>query len=272
MSDTSTKANLSRRYGPCAVVTGASSGIGEAFARQLASKGFDLVLVARRADLLEALAAALSERHGVKCDAVPLDFVDAGSGAALDAATASRDVGLFVASAGFGTSGTFLENDLSDELRMIDVNCRAAAEQTHRFGKRFVERGRGGIILMSSLVAFQGVPRAANYAATKAYIQVLAEGLRAELGSRGVDVLSVAPGPVDTEFNAVAGMKPSMSQGPEIVARDALSALGRSMTVRPGWLAKLLEGALAPLPRRGRTLIMTQVMAGMTKAGTKRQA
>lgn len=102
--------------------------------------------------------------------------------------TTALDIGLLVASAGFGTSGPFVDSDLESELEMIDVNCRAVAALGHHFGRRFANQRRGGMILMSSLVAFQGVPRAANYAATKAYVQSLAEGLRIELAPFGVDV------------------------------------------------------------------------------------
>lgn len=129
-------------------------------------------------------------------------------------------------------------------------------------------RRTGGIVLFSSIVAFQGVPRQANYAATKAWVQVYAEGLRHELKPKGVDVLSVAPGPVATGFAARAGMTLGSAERPEVVARAALNALGRKGTVRPGRLATMLEAALSPLPRRGRTRIMGQVMAGMIRKPT----
>ena len=105
------------------------------------------------------------------------------------------DVGLLVAAAGFGTSGPFLDSDLTQELEMLDVNCRALLSQSLHFGRRFAERGRGGLILLASLVGFQGAPFSANYAATKAYVQSLAEALHVELALRGVDVLASAPGP-----------------------------------------------------------------------------
>ena len=148
---------------------------------------------------------------------------------------------------------------------MVDVNCRSLVELTHVFARRMAERRRGGIVLMSSLVAFQGVPRASTYSATKAFVQVLAEGIRHELKPFGVDVIASAPGPIETGFGGRAEMTMGMSQEPEVVAAETLAALGRKGTVRPGWLGKLLEGSLAPLPRRARTLIMKQVMAGMAK-------
>jgi NADP-dependent 3-hydroxy acid dehydrogenase YdfG len=116
------------------------------------------------------------------------------------------DVGLLVAAAGFGTSGPFLDSDLTQELVMLDVNCRALLWQSLHFGRRFAERGRGGLIFLASLVGFQGTPFSANYAATKAYVQSLAEALHVEFAVRGVDVLASAPGPVQSVFAARAGM------------------------------------------------------------------
>lgn len=252
------------RYGPWAVVTGASDGIGQAFARHLAAKGLNLALVARRGERLAALERELAQAHGVTCLPVALDLSLADAPQALAETMSGYDVGLLVAAAGYGTSGPFLDGDIGQELEMIDVNCRAVAALTHLFGKRLAARGKGGIILLSSLVAFQGVPRAANYAATKAYVQVLAEGLRQELSRMGIDVAAIAPGPVRSGFGARAGMTMGMAGTPDVVAAASLSKLGRKGTIRPGFVSTLLESALAPLPRRGRTMILQRVMAGMT--------
>lgn len=256
--------DLKARYGPWALVTGASSGIGREFARQLAVAGLNVILVARRRAELEALAAELKARHRIETIIHALDLADEGAASQLDGETVNLNIGLVVAAAGYGTSGAFLEVNVRDELRMIDVNCTSVVDLAHVFAPRLARRAGGGIVLMSSLVAFQGVPRAATYAATKAFIQVLAEGLQRELKPLGIDVIASAPGPIQSGFGARANMTMSMSQGPEVVARATLAALGRRGTVRPGWLSKLLEASLAPLPRWGRTRIMQQVMAGMT--------
>jgi short-subunit dehydrogenase len=253
------------RYGRWAVVTGASDGIGKAFAELLAQAGFNLVVAARRQDVLAGVAKHLSSSHGVEVRAVSCDLGRPEGVAALEDATQELDAGLLVAAAGFGTSGPFLSSDLQAELGMIDVNCRAVAALAFEFGSRFVRRGGGGIVLLSSLVAFQGVPRAANYAATKAYVQTFAEGIRQELSGSDVDVLAVAPGPVRSGFGQRANMKMGMAQTPGEVARGALRALGIRGTVRPGFLAQFLEFALKPLPRWGRVRVMGLVMAGMTK-------
>ncbi len=179
--------------------------------------------------------------------------------------TAALDVGLLVAAAGFGTSGPFIESTPETEMEMVNLNCRAAMRLSQHFGQRFAARRRGGLVLMSSLVAFQGVPNAAHYSATKAYIQVLAEGLHQELAPLGVDVVACAPGPIASGFAARANMKMSLALKPEDVAQETLDALGRRTTVRPGWLSKVLEGSLMPLPRWGRVRIMAKVMGGMTR-------
>lgn len=252
------------KYGPWALVTGASSGIGLAVAHQLAALGLKIVLVARRQATLEQHAQDLMNRFGAETRIVALDLAIEDSIDRIVSATSDLDVGLLVAAAGFGTSGRFVDDDIGEQLEMMRVNCMAVAELTHVFARRLVTRGRGGIVLMSSLVAFQGVPGAANYAATKAYVQSLAEGLYAELKPLGVDVLASAPGPVKSGFGERARMTMTLAQTPDEVARGTLQALGRRMTVRPGHLAKALEVSLSPLPRRGRVSIMARVMSGMT--------
>jgi short-subunit dehydrogenase len=265
-SYTREQVRLRERYGPWAVVTGASDGIGREFAVRLAEAGIDLVLAARRESVLDALADELARAHGVRTRVVAADLTThAGVGALVDR-TRDLDVGLLVASAGFGTSGPFTEGRLEEELGMIDVNCRAVAALSHEFGRRFIGRKRGGLVLLSSLVAFQGVPRAANYAATKAYVQALAEGLRVELRPHGVDVIASAPGPIRSGFAARASMTMGLAQTPREVAGATLAALGRTGTVRPGWLSKFLEFSLMFLPRWGRVRMMGVVMAGMTRA------
>jgi short-subunit dehydrogenase len=252
------------RYGPWAVVTGASEGIGEAFARQLAERGLNLVLVARRRPLLDALAAQLEATHDVCCRVIAADLADLEAVHALADATQDLDAGLLVAAAGFGTSGPLAESPLGPETEMVDLNCTGLLAVTWHFSRRFTARGRGGIVLMSSLLAFHGVPRAANNAATKAYVQTLAEGLRVELAPHGVDVLASAPGPVHTGFARRARLQMAVALEPAVVARESLAALGRRTTVRPGGLSKLLGGSLALLPRWGQVRVITQVMKGMT--------
>ncbi|WP_291684770.1 SDR family NAD(P)-dependent oxidoreductase [Bradyrhizobium sp.] len=247
------------------MVTGASDGIGRAIAVELAKAGISLVLVARRRELLEALAADLTRKHSIQARILVVDLGQRDAVGAVASATENLDVGLLAAIAGFGTSGPFIDGALGSELEMIDVNCRAVVELSHHFARRFAARRRGGLVLMSSLLAFQGVPRAAAYAATKAFIQTFAEGLRLELSSSGVDVVASAPGPVRSGFEARADMRMSAAASPDVVARQTLEALGRRTTVRPGLLSKFLETSLLALPRRTRSRIMAVVMEGMTR-------
>lgn len=252
-----------RRHGAWAVVTGASDGIGRAFAVELAAHGVNLVVVARRGDRLRALADELGQSHGTQTRVLALDLGDRGALDALRVATAGLDVGLLVAAAGYGSTGPLAASELSSELDQLQVNVGAVLAQCWHFGRVFSERGRGGIVLMSSIVAFQGTPMSANYAATKAYVQSLAEALQHELGSSGVDVIARAPGPVDTGFAARARMRMARAAAPEVVASETLRALGRRTTVRPGGLAKMLGWSLASAPRALRTRIMGRIIGGM---------
>ncbi|KAB7727267.1 SDR family NAD(P)-dependent oxidoreductase [Rudanella paleaurantiibacter] len=259
------KKRLRNRYGSWAVVTGASSGIGRELAKQLASASFGLVLVARREAVLAEVARELQQTYQTEVRLVLADLAQPEGVTLLIQATESLPVGLLVASAGFGTSGRLVDSDLEDEVNMLRVNCEALLRLTHQFGRRFTSEGRGGIILLSSMVAFQGVPFAAHYAATKAYVQTLAEGLNRELKPAGVDVLAAAPGPVQSGFGSRANMQMNMTSQPAQVGVPILKALGRQTTVLPGWLTKLLVYSLQLVPRPVKVRIMEQVMGGMTR-------
>lgn len=253
------------KYGPWALVTGASDGIGAAIAAELAERGLHLVLVARSGDRMQALAQMLQEAHPVEVRVVAADLAsDAGVETVLRGAC-GKEIGLYAGCGGFGTAGPFVGNSVAVELEMIDVNCRALAALAHPLAQAMQIRRRGGIILMSSIVAFQGVANSANYAATKAYVQTFAEGLAAELAPTGVDVLASAPGPVNSGFAARADMRMGKAATAQEVAGATLDALGRTTTVRPGFQSKLLGYGLAGLPRRIRSRILGQIMTGMTK-------
>jgi short-subunit dehydrogenase len=255
--------DLKRRFGPTALITGASDGIGRAFAEALAAQGFDLLLVARREPVLQALSRDLVAKHGVKVQVIAADLSRPEAPAEVLARTADHPVGLLVAAAGFGSIGPFLDLDPVTEANMVDVNCRAVVELTHGFGKRMAAAGGGGIVLFGSLVGFQGVPGSATYAATKGFVQGFAEALTVEMRPLGISVLSVAPGPVSTGFAARAGMQMGKSDTPEAVAAAALAALPGGGTVRPGFMGKLLGWSLAPLPRWGRVRVLGLIMMGM---------
>lgn len=256
--------DLKTRFGPTALVTGASDGIGRAFAEALAERGFDLVLVARREVVLQDLARDLMTKHGVTATVIAADLSAPGAVDGILTRTEAQPIGLLIASAGFGSVGPFLGLDGGTEANMVDVNCRSVVELTHGLAKRMAARGRGGVVLFSSVVGFSGAPFSATYAATKGFVQSFAEGLAVELRPAGISVLSVAPGPVGTGFAARSGMQMGMTETPETVARASLAALATGGTLRPGFLAKLLGWSLAMLPRWGRVRILGQIMKGMT--------
>ncbi|MCI4671498.1 MAG: SDR family NAD(P)-dependent oxidoreductase [Bacteroidia bacterium] len=258
------KDRLKATYGPWALLTGASSGIGMELAERLAEAGLNLVMVARRKHILEDLKSRWQQTYGVKILCIEADLAREDDLQRIYAETSQLDLGLFVAAAGFGSGGNFLETEIKNEVNMIEINCSAVLKMTHHYGKVFSEEKRGGIILFSSLLAFQGTPYSANYAATKAYIQSLAEGIRIELAPFGVDVLSAAPGPVHSGFAAEADMKMNAALTPGQVGIPILKALGRRGTVFPAFLTKFLTGSLSIMPRWAKVRVMKLIMGGMT--------
>ena len=212
-----------------ALITGASAGIGEEFARQLAGRGYDLILVARRRDRLEQLAEQIpTTAHVVECDLT----TDAAGLPGLVKQT-GVDVDLLVNNAGFGTRGRFLELDPAREAEMVRVNCEAVVTLTHAFLPAMVERGRGGVITVASTAGMQPLPYEAVYGATKAFAISFSEALWTELRGTGVRVLVVNPGPVKTEWQGVAGydentpIPPGMITAEQCVT-DALHAWDRN--------------------------------------------
>ncbi|MEM1431801.1 MAG: SDR family NAD(P)-dependent oxidoreductase [Pseudomonadota bacterium] len=256
--------------GPWALITGASDGIGAATARALAEHGFNVILVARRKARLETLAKEITTAHGVQAHAIPADLgqpegVERMAQALAQGGVSLNDIGVAVLAAGYGTTGALAEADLAAERDMLRVNCDAILQFCHLFATSMAARGAGHMVLFGSIVGFQGNAMAANYAATKAYVQALAEGLAVEMRPSGVTVQAVAPGPIATGFAARAGMTVGQAGSPETVARAIVRRLGRSGTIRPGLLSKVLGYNLAMTPRPLRIRIMSQIISGMAK-------
>lgn len=256
---------LAKRYGSYALVTGASEGIGQCFAEELAKAGMNVVLVARRLDRLNALAQNLQFKYKVRCPVIQADLSNTEQLEELLQMTDELNIGLLVCNAGFGAAGNFLDTDIESEVNMLNVNCMAVTRMVHHFGLKFKTKGAGGVILLSSIVATQGAARSAHYAATKAYVHTLGEGLQQEWLDSGIDLLIVAPGPVNTGFAKRSKMQFGKAGTPEMVARQSLQALGRQQLIHPGWLAKWLALALSTAPRALRVKIMATIMASMTK-------
>lgn len=251
------------RYGPAALVTGASSGIGLAFAEELAARGLDLVLAARRTDRMEALAARLRPDHGVAVTILACDLADPAAPARLVEATAALDVGLVVSNAGFGLKGPHEGNDPAAMADMLAVNCHAPMQLAHGFLPRLRARGRGGLLMVSSVEGLIGCPYSAAYSATKALVVALGEALWGELAGSGVDVLTVCPGATESEaaakqgidLAALANVMPARD-----VARASLDALADGPTFCPSpAYRESFEGLLA-LPRRQALLAMAEGM------------
>lgn len=260
-----TKRRLLNTYGSWALITGASSGIGKALAIKLGEAGFNLLLTARNQTALQDLKSYLETKYPIKTQIIVADCSTKKGVELVISASKHLDIGLLIAAAGFGTSGLFLKSHLKEELNMLEVNCKSLLILSHYFIKQFANRGGGGIILMSSIVGFQGVPNASHYAATKAYVQALAEGLYYELRKVNVAVLAASPGPVNSGFAHRANMQMGKALSPSKIAVPILKALGKKSTVFPGFLTKLLIFGLRTVPRWGKIKIMRLVMGGMTK-------
>jgi len=257
--------NFREKYGAWALVAGASEGMGAEFARQLALRGLNLVLVARRGDVLSRVRADL-EALGVEVKTVAVDLATPDALTTVISATAGLEIGLLVYNAAFSQGGPFLEQKLQDNLKTIDVNVRGPVSFAHHFGHAMAARKRGGVVLLSSLTAFQGSPYLATYGATKAFTLAFAEGLWFELRSSRVDVLSVCAGATMTPNflrsapKGAPGMLP-----PQAVVTNALAALGR----RPVTIAGVLNRAVSLLMRR--VLTRRQAIAVMASETRKLQ-
>lgn len=238
------------RYGPVAVVLGASEGLGAAFADALAARGLNLILVARRADALEAVAAPL--RQQVEVTIHPLDLAAPDVSAQLQRLAERHTVGLVVHNAAFAPLGPFLQRPLDDALRALDVNARSLLAAAHAFGRPMAQRGRGGLVVMSSLTALTGSPGLATYGATKAFGRSFGEALWGELRAQGVDVSTCAAGATATPgFLRASGTDGPRAMTPRAVAEAALDGLGRGPGVVPGRLNQVAAFLLARLlPRR----------------------
>jgi len=244
------------RYGPRALVVGGSDGIGAAFARELAARGLDLALAARRRPPLEEFAAELRREFPVEVEIFTADASTPEGTEEILGRARALELGLLVVNAALAPIGPFLAPEAEAHERLLALNCRSVALLAHGVGRRLVARGRGGLVLLTSLASFQGSAQVAHYAASKAYVRVLAEGLWEELRPLGVDVLACCAGRVRTPTFERSrarelgwGAPPVLEPGE--VARAALAALGRGPVVIPGRLnriAALLTERL--LPRR----------------------
>ncbi len=240
-----------------ALITGASRGLGAEFARQIAADGIDLVLVARTASDLDALASEVRDSHGVQVEILAADLLDDGALAVVAKRLAADQapVDLFVNNAGIGSSGKFASNDLIAHLRLIDLNVRAATRLAHAASGAMVNRGHGGIINVASLASFQSAPGASIYSAGKAYLRSLSEAMFEELIGTGVKVLALCPGFTRTDIFEASGGSPDdvpamLMAEPEQVVATALRRLEQpGATTVPVWYNRALASTMTHLPR-----------------------
>ncbi|OGT35986.1 MAG: hypothetical protein A2W28_08710 [Gammaproteobacteria bacterium RBG_16_51_14] len=252
--------DFKNKYGPWAIVTGASSSIGMEFSRQLAAKGLNLFLIARREERLKALASDLSSKHGIDARIIAVDVSSEDFLSGIRSVTSGFEIGLLINNAGFTNTGALVENNLEDEIRLLHVNCRAPLMLAHEFGKQMKDRKKGGIIFLASIVAFASAPRWTNYCASKAYDLMLAEGLAAEMKEYGVDVLALCPGFTRTEFQKLARINDLIAMDAEPVVCMALDKLGKSGIAVPGLFNKFASFSTRFQPRSLNTFIYKQVI------------
>jgi uncharacterized protein len=241
-----------------ALITGASAGIGEAIARELASRGHGVTLVARREDRLRELARDVEASHGVRTEVIAADLGDPAARDRVEREIEELDlqVEVLVNNAGFGANGDLVDSDRERLVSMVQINCEALLDCQARYLRGMVARGRGAVINIASTAAFQPIPGTATYAATKSFVLSLSEAVHEELRGTGVTLTAVCPGPVRTEFTQVAGIEEAEERTPgfiwmsaEDLAKAAIEAAekGKRATV-PGLLnrAGALTGQHSP--------------------------
>jgi len=244
---------LQHKYGPWALVTGASSGIGAEFARQLAAGGLNLILVARREAPMRALQSELSARHGVEIELLVLDLGAADAALQLCAGLGGRDIGLVVSNAGFGLKGGFNQHTPAALEAMLNVNARTPLLLLHTLLPALRRRATAGIIVTGSIEGETAFPWSSAYAATKAFVHNFALSLYGELADSGVDLLLLEPGSTDTEAAGLQGISRENLVGlmsPAQVVAQALARLGKTPVLIPGLHNRVFIGLLRLLPRR----------------------
>jgi short-subunit dehydrogenase len=242
-----------------ALVTGASSGIGADLARDLAGRGHNVVLVARRADRLEALATELRDAHGVHAEALACDLTDPEALAALPGRVEALGltVDILINNAGYGSAGQFVDLDVASETAMVRLNCEAIVALSGAYAPAFAERRAGAILIVASSAGMQPIPGQATYGASKAFALSFAEALHAELSHLGVSVSALCPGPIDTEFAERAGLGDAFEKVPSFVsvssadcARAGIEGLARNKrVVVPGMPIRAMAVAGRHTPR-----------------------
>jgi uncharacterized protein len=245
------QSGLSNRFGPWALVTGASSGIGAEFARQLASAGLNVVLAARREALLDQLGQDLQRQFGIVTRSIRIDLSEADASARLSAAVDDLDIGLVVSNAGTGHPGSFLNEDRDELLQRFRLNALSHLDIAYHFSRKLAVRGGGGLILGGAMGAAHGIPFMANDAGSKAFVQSLGESLHMELKRKGVHVTVLVVPPTDTAILTKFGLDPATMpmkpMSPRQCVAEAIEAIQRNQSLcLPGTTNRLMK-ALIPV-------------------------
>jgi short-subunit dehydrogenase len=261
------RAPFARTYGPWAIIAGGSEGLGAAFAGEIAQRGVNLVLVARRPEPLGLTAARLRREHGGEVITVAADLAAPGTLDQIIAVASDLEIGLVVANAAIAPQGRFLDTAPAELAATVDLNCRASLLLARAFLPGLARRGHGGMIFVSSLAGMQGVPGLAAYSATKAYLISLGESLWAELRPAGVDVLTVCAGAVATPgYQQAARRQAPGTTSAGLVAATALRSLGHGFRVVPGRVNRVSAFALQRLtPRRAAITVFGRAAAASLK-------
>jgi len=254
-------------YGEWAVVTGASSGVGKEMVYQIASKGINVVLVARRQELMDEIAKELEENHQIETKVVVVDFSKDDAIDKLIAQTQGLEVGILVNNVGYALTGEFSENSLEDELALLNVNVKTPMVLAHHYSKQMKERQKGGIIFVSSIMAFGASANWASYNASKSHNLLLAEGMGEELRKYGVNVIALTPGSIKSGFGERSDTKAMLGAlSPKRVAKCGLWMLGcKRRTHTAGLVNKIIVLATRITPRFLNTKIFSFVVRGMKK-------
>jgi len=252
--------SFKERYGDWALITGASSGIGEVFSRKIAAAGMNIVLVARRKQRLEKLAQEIADEHDIQTRIVCADLSDEDDTKGVVNAVDDLEIGLLVNNAGILNTGNFLDNKLEDEIQLVNTNCKSYIILTHGLGNKMRERNKGALIFLASLTAVSAISRWGNYAASKGFDLQFAEAIDAELKDYNIDVMALCPGLTRTELVAISKLNDLMTMDADVVVDIALDKLGKTNLVVPGILNKINFFSTRLNPRFINTKIFSAVV------------
>lgn len=241
-----------QRYGDWALVTGASSGLGADFARQLAQKKMNIILTARRTDKMNAVAKEIEKEYNVKTQVIGQDLIKSDAINNIRDEVGDKEIGVLINNAGYGVLGNFHENDYDSQVEMVTLNCVVPVALAQAFIDPMVKRGKGAMIFLASTAAYQGVPYFSVYAATKVFNLFLAEGLWGEYRNQGIDIMGLSPGYTATEFQSHAHIKRMKGPPPaksEEVVELAIRKLGKKPSIIHGAINQIGAFSARLIPR-----------------------